>query len=191
MKLSELYEGLSQTLFHFTDFESARKIISSNELRSNLGRISTSRSIFGTYPRDHKMIGVFFVLDGRAIAQSYKGRPFGGEEYNLDGDGENDWIPTGKSSQFEDAIMTKGIKNFNKYVTHVVVYVDKKIIGDGWRDEFDRPYDTDLDTHLPNFVKVVSQLRVPITVVTSVRDLPKWNRMRSVQANQIIKQLGL
>lgn len=151
-------EGLSDKLYHFSPFDAAAKIITSNTLTSKSGEISFSRTVHGSYQRDYRFVGVIFCVDGRKLKQKYKGAPVGAENFtydeeDYDPDDRSTWEFMGKSGQAEDRINASSIENFMSYVTGVLVYCPLNFIKDNWNDEFGNSYTESL-SHIGNFLKV-------------------------------------
>lgn len=91
MKITSLHEGISPIVYHFTSIYGAGKIASENRFRltaayanpseremgvDKLFFLSTTRSANGGYTRRGAYTrNVVLKLDGRKLAQNYKGRP--------------------------------------------------------------------------------------------------------------------
>lgn len=161
MKINELYESLSSTVYHFTDFETAVKILNSDTLISKFGAISFARSINGSYPKDHNMIGVIFEFDGRGISSNSKAQPVGKEVY--DGD---KFVFYGRSTQQEDLVRSNKIKNVTKYIIGAYIYLPLEYIQKNYSDDFHGVY-SDQIKHLPNFLNMMK--KIPFLVISSVR----------------------
>ena len=132
MKISELLEGISNEVYHYTRINVAAEILTSGEfiLSSAVGNktetdiapagypyfLSTTRSKVGGYHKDPGPDAVLFVLDGRWYNQRYKGRPvdYWGDRHNL----------YGRESEAEDRIFSKeptipitGVKALHIYLS--------------------------------------------------------------------------
>jgi hypothetical protein len=168
MKIKELFEGLSSVVYHFTTFDKAEKILKSNSLISNIGEISFSRSITGSYPNDHRMIGCIFEMDGDLISQNKKAKPIGGEDYD---DYDYDvTIFTGKSSQMEDRLYSKQVPNINTAIKRAFLYIPLDLIKGRREDHLDGNYRDQL-THLKNVYMMLSSMKIPIFFAMSRKDL--------------------
>lgn len=170
MRVEDLFEGVSKTLYHFTTFDHASGILRSNTMRSRIGEISFSRSVMGSYPRDHRMIGVLFELDGEALGHRYSGSPVGREEMD-----EDDWQIVhlrGKGSQMEDRIYTNEIKGIRRYITRAIIYMPREVYRSGGGDNLDGDY----NEQLRHIIDVVKELKgIPFITVTSERGMPTAN----------------
>lgn len=186
MKIRELFESVSTNIFHFTEFRSVIDIIKSDTLRTRAERISFSRSIIGDYPTSNRLIGVYFVVDGQLLNANYKGKPYGGEEYDIY-TGEIQSI--GKTGQLEDAIDAKQIKNFSRYVKAAIIFIDNKFLEVSKTDEFEMPYSDTLKS-VPDALKRLASLRVPLYFINRTQDLPKWRTMRPQSAKEIYDKIS-
>lgn len=186
MRLNQLYESVSSTLFHFTTFVGAYKILRSDTLKTHTGNISFSRSVTGNYPITNKMIGVYFVVDGNKLNQTYKGSAHGGEDYEFDSDGKLVSVFTGKSGQLEDRVFAKEIKNFSNYVNKIIVFVDYDFLSHSDEDELDNVYKDNLDAILM-LIPLLEQLKVPIVLITRTKDLPQWRVAPRISPNDLLK----
>lgn len=97
----ELYEGISQILYHYTNLHALDNILSNNKFRlsSFVGTssemdhakggkyfyLSTTRHKLGGYNLSPSDSGVMLVLDGRKLSQRYSGNPidYWGADWNI------------------------------------------------------------------------------------------------------------
>ena len=171
MRIKELFEGMSPVLYHFTTFDAASGILKSNSIRSRLGEISFSRSVIGSYPTDHKMIGVIFEIDGKGISANHRGSPVGGDDYD---ENAHKFVRIGKTDQLEDRVYSKEIKNIKAFINRAIIFLPKEWVQTRSGDELDGKY----ETQLKHLKATIQGLRgIPFMVATSVRDLPRVNGM--------------
>jgi hypothetical protein len=169
MKINELYESLSPTAYHFTDFATAIKILRTDTLKGNAGSISFARSINGSYPKDYSMIGIIFEFDGRSLTSNKKAHSVGEEVY--DGD---KFVFSGRSTQQEDLVKSNQIKNVSKFITGAYIYLPIEYIQSNDSDDFDGVYSEQLK-HLPKLLKMMGE--IPFWVISSARGTAGANVM--------------
>jgi hypothetical protein len=115
MKLSSiLNEGISDVVYHGTNMSSAYQI-----LKTNAFRLSTTRSVLGSYHRDPSGTAALMQIDGRKLGNNYKAKPvdYWGPDFRK--------IQPDKS-EMEDRVFSNKptIDNADKYIVAVHFYVD-------------------------------------------------------------------
>ena len=140
MNIEELLEGISSVVFHATTINSGLKILQSDALTSKSGQVSFTRSLAGEYHSYHKIVGVIFEVDGRALSARYKAKPVAG--YHADNVNDDDYDPDYQSNtdQMEDRLLTSEIKGFNRYVKSAVIYVPAEYVKSSREDELGENY---------------------------------------------------
>lgn len=175
MKLFELFESVSDVLFHATSFPSAEKMLESDTLKGNEG-ISFTRSLQGAYHKNNKLIGIIFQFDGRKLNQNYKGGPVGTENFlydpdDYDPDDKDTWSHTGKDNgQLEDRVLSKTISPVTNYIVNAIVYMPKEYVENQNRDEFDDYYNEQVPA-VEDVLRLLKQHRIPVRYVTSEQGL--------------------
>jgi hypothetical protein len=134
MKIKELFEGLSNTLFYARGINSALEIVKTNEIRlsptftksvekndNHNYYLSTSRTRTGKYHVDNSSYHVLFELDGRLLSNNFTGEP-------IDYWGDSFRKASGGAYEQEDRLYSNkpSIKNAMKYIKRVDILVDAK-----------------------------------------------------------------
>lgn len=137
MKVEQIFEGVSDILFHYTRLDLFFSMVRSGTIslsatqgyESNFSKgykyyLSTTRSRLGSYHKNSRR-GVLITLDGRKLQQNMKGAPadyWGGDEPNFD--------------EMEDRLYTdKTFIELKKYVIKVdILATEREMNDDEYRD---------------------------------------------------------
>lgn len=192
MKISEIIsEGVSSVLYHCTSFPGAISVLDTDVLGKVGVPVSFSRSAYGAYHRDNKLIGVIFEINGQKLSHRHSGAPVGGEnwEYNKEDYDVNDkdtWEFQGKTGQFEDRV-NGPIKNISLYIKRAIIYVPEEYISksheDGFRDNY-----AESSKHIMKCISLLESKNIPVQYVIKESQLGK-NVQNSVTKKQFVDMI--
>jgi|TARA_R110000824_G_scaffold392347_1_gene590723 hypothetical protein len=181
MKLQDILdEGLSPILYHFTHVGRILNIIEQdkfvlrpyvgNKAEMEIGKnkklffLSTTRSKRGGYTTATENYGVF-TLDGRKLAQKYKGSPieyWGPDSRNAD--------PERRSTEMEDRLYgdKPSIPNAHKYIKEINV-----MVGDEQNDQQNR--------RIRQLMLASKKRKIPIFFYANANDFLNHNKRKAIK----------
>lgn len=130
MRFEELYEGISDVVFHYTSFMSFMDMVKSNEIRlspvhgyeKEINRkfkyfLSTTRSRIGSY-HVNRNSGVLIVLDGRKIGRTFSAAPV-------------DYWERTQGDEMEDRVFSQSqTMPLDQYAVRVDILVEPQVLED-------------------------------------------------------------